>query len=326
MQSVASARTAALSATQAYVGISAYCYANALSMSLVGAGADAELLGDAGFLECLTMQPFGSLLVRSGESWLPLFSSAAMNPDGGITNALTVLGWTCRDERDGDVEEATARLRRALRHGPALAGPLDMSLLTHNPRYAGAVGADHFVVVLGLTDESEQCVRFHDPGGFPFATLPLSQFLEAWRAERIDYGAPYTLRSAFSPVERRSRSQIIDRTLPAIRPSLIADPGGPDRFGGVRAIELTVELLQQPVSARLAGHLTSFALPLAARRRIDAAAFLREAGNPQAGELLARQAGVFGSAQYRSAMGEWLQVRSALSEIAALERQLIASL
>src|SRR5207248_7008114 len=133
-----------------------YCYANALSVSLVSAGAETDVLGDAGFLECLTMQPFGSLLMRDGEQWLPLFSSAGMNPDGGIACALTTLGWTCRDERGGDVDEAMVRLLRAVRDGPALAGPLDMALLTHNPRYAGAVGADHFVVVLEVADDSEQ--------------------------------------------------------------------------------------------------------------------------------------------------------------------------
>jgi len=81
------------------------------------------MLRDAGFLECLILQPFGSLLVRSGEQWLPLFSSAAMNPDGGLTHAVAALGWTCRDERGGDAAEAAVRLRQAVRDGPALAGP-----------------------------------------------------------------------------------------------------------------------------------------------------------------------------------------------------------
>jgi hypothetical protein len=37
-----------------YTGKSEYCYANSLHMSLVGAGATARDLPEAGFLECLT--------------------------------------------------------------------------------------------------------------------------------------------------------------------------------------------------------------------------------------------------------------------------------
>jgi len=126
-------------------------------------------------------------------------------------------------------------------------------------------------------------VRFHDPGGFPFATLPLDQFLRAWCAERVNYpGTPYVLRSAFARIESRSRAEAIQQALPGIRSSLAADPGGPERFGSLRAIELTAGMLRQAVSPRLSGHLTNFALPLAARRRLDAAGFLREAGNTKA--------------------------------------------
>jgi hypothetical protein len=313
-------------ALQRYVGTSAYCYANALYMALVGAGAETGAIGDVGFLECLTTQPFGSLLVRAGESWLPLFSSAGLDPDRGLTHALAALGWACRDERGGDAAEAATRLRAAVRHGPALAGPLDLSLLTHNPRSAGAVGADHFVLVLEVVDDRDRQVRFHEPGGFPFATLPLEQFLLAWRAERVGYpDAPYVLRSAFTPVEPHSRAETIARALPGVRRSLAADPGGPQRYGGPRALELTAELLRQAVPPRLAGHLTHFALPLAARRRLDAAAFLREAGNPRASTLLAQQARRFGAAQYPAARGRWGEVARALDDIVALERELLGS-
>jgi hypothetical protein len=309
-----------------YVGISAYCYANALFMALSSAGFDTNLLGDAGFLECLTTQPFGCLLVRTGDHWLPLFSSAYIDPDRGVTHALAALGWTCLDERGGDTASAATRLCRAVRHGPALAGPLDMSLLTHNPRYAGAIGADHFVLVLKVADTPDQHVQFHDPGGFPFATLPLEQFLLAWRAERVGYpDAPYVLRSAFVCVEPRTRAEAIERALPGIRRSLTADPGGPERYGGLQALELTVDLLRQSVPPRLAGHLTSFALPLAARRRSDAAAFLHEAGHLRASAIVAQQAELFGAAQYPAAQGRWGEAGVALREIITLERDLIAS-
>jgi len=310
-----------------YVGSSAYCYASALFMALAAAGADTEVLGDAGFLECLTLQPFGHLLVREGDEWLPLFSSAGVDPDRGLTHALTALGWTSRDERGGDEADAEARLRRAVRCGPALAGPLDMSLLTHNPRYADAVGADHFVLVLDVGDGPDGDVRFHDPAGFPFATLPLEQFLQAWRAERVDYpDEPYVLRSAFTLGEPCSRAEAIERALPGVRRSLRADPGGPERYGSLQALELTADLLRQAVPTRLAGHLTNFALPLAARRRLDAAACLGEAGHPRAGTLLAQAARLFGAAQYPAARGRWTAAADSLDEITGLEGELISVL
>jgi hypothetical protein len=40
--------------------------------------------------------------------------------------------------------------------------------------------------VLEVADDSEQHVVLHDPGSFPFATLPLAQFLLAWCAERVN--------------------------------------------------------------------------------------------------------------------------------------------
>ncbi len=131
-----------------YTGSSAYCYTNSLHMALVGAGGDPHEVPDVGFLECLTTQPFGNLFIRSDAGPVPLFSSGGMDPDAGLSHALQALGWTCQDTRGGDGDTALARLRAAVRDTPALAGPIDMGHLTHNPRYAGAAGADHFVVVL----------------------------------------------------------------------------------------------------------------------------------------------------------------------------------
>jgi hypothetical protein len=45
-----------------YVGNGAYCYANSLSMSLLGAGANADELPGPGFLECLTTVLLGTCI------------------------------------------------------------------------------------------------------------------------------------------------------------------------------------------------------------------------------------------------------------------------
>ncbi len=196
-----------------------------------------------------------------------------------------------------------------------------MGHLAHNPRNARSAGADHFVVVLEV---DEHQVRFHDPAGFPFATLPVAAFLPAWRAERVAYArAGYVLRSGLHQVTELSRVEMIARALPHVRAGLVADPGGPQRYGSMQALRLCAASLRGDVSDGLAGHLVSFALPLAARRRGDAAAFMYEADNPRAAALLEREAQLFGAAQYPAALGQWSEVVDLLDRIIESEQDLI---
>ena len=77
---------------------------------------------------------------------------------------------------------------------------------------------------------------------------------------------------------------------------------------------------------RLAGHLTFFAFPLAARRGHDAAAFLREAGRPDAAGLLERKARCFGDAQYAAVQERWEETADLMERVADLEEALIHAL
>lgn len=70
---------------------------------------------------------------------------------------------------DGHAAAALKRLRGALAAGPVLAGPFEMGLLLQDPRAGAAIGADHYVLVLAADGD---LVRFHDPDGYPYATLP----------------------------------------------------------------------------------------------------------------------------------------------------------
>jgi hypothetical protein len=103
--------------------------------------------------------------------------------------------------------------------------------------------------------------------------MPAVEFLRAWRAERVRYAqTPYAMRFGFRQTRRTTREAMIARTLGPARAGLAADPGGPDRYGGPRAFRLLAADLRGAMAKRLGGHLTSFALPLAARRSHDAAA------------------------------------------------------
>ena len=300
-----------------YVGSGDYCYAHSLSMSLLGSGAALDRTPDPGFLECLTTMPFGNMYRTSTK--LALFDG--LDPDQGLTRALQSLGWTCQLDRGGDEQEALTRLRAASQRGPVLLGPLDVGYLTYNPSHSFLGGVDHFLVVLAVEDDH---VLVHDPKGYPYATLPCATLLHAWRAERIPYlDAAYTMRSAFRPVEAVSRQEMIRRTLPWIRDNVQRDPGGPEVYGSVRALRLLADTLRAEVPETLAGHLLYFALPLAVRRNLDAAAFLAEGHQTEAARLLHEQALLLGQAQYPGVQHDWAAVARVIDQVAALEERFL---
>jgi len=180
------------------------------------------------------------------------------------------------------------------------------------------------VVVLGVEGER---VRVHDPDGYPCVAMPAVEFLRAWRAERVRYAqTPYAMRSGFRQTRRPTREAMIARTLGAARTGLAADPGGPDRYGGPRAFRLLAADLRGAMAKRLVGHLTSFALPLAARRSHDAAEFLREAGHAEAAGLFERKAQCFGEAQYWAVQERWTDTADLMEALADLEGALIHAL
>lgn len=299
-----------------YTGSGAYCYSDSLHTCLLAAGA--EDLPDPGFLECLTTLPFGNTyLKQEGE---PLIFFDGLDPDRGLTRAMAALGWTCDEWHGGSDEEALERLQTAVESGPALVGPLDMGYLPYNP--GAPRGADHFVVALTVYEDR---VLLHDPAGYPCATLTTGELLAAWRADAVDYKrGPYTLRWNFRRAERVGREEAISRTLPLARENITKDPGGPVIYGGVRALRLLAEDLRGSVPPALAAHLTRFALPLAARRALDAARFLAEAEERAAVRIFEEQARLFGEAQYLAAGERWNASANVVEHVASLEEELAA--
>lgn len=288
-----------------YTGSGPYCYSDSLHMCLREAGAGAEDLPETGFLECLTTLPFGNTYRRAEDpAEGPQVFFDGCDPDRGLRRTMDALGWACEESHGGDGDEAMSRLRRAVETGPALVGPLDMGL-PYNP--SGVRGADHFLVAL---EAGGGRVLVHDPAGFPFAVLGTDELLAAWRAEAVDYKrGPYTLRAGFRRAEQVGRGEAIRRTLPLARENVAYDPGGPEAYGGKRALELLADDLRDgDVPPALAENLTHFGLPLAARRRLDASQFLAEAGETDAAGLAEREAVLFGEAQSLAARGRWVEV------------------
>jgi hypothetical protein len=303
-----------------FTGNGAYCYANALHMVLASVAQDGAGIPEPGFLECATAMPFGQVFVASDA---PTFwpSPPGWNPEKGLEHAIPTLGWSCEAWYGGEAEDvAFERLRTALDYGPVLVGPVDFGYLSYSPASVHMPGADHYVVALELRVES---VLVHDPAGYPYAELPLADFLQAWRAERIGYRqGPHTLRGCFRRQRSVPRLEIIDRTLALAGALARQTPVAPNVFGGAEAVERLADQLRDNIPESLERHLLAFALPTAARRTTDAVSFLVEGNRTEAAAILHRQAVLWGSALSLGARRQWENLADVLLEISNTQRQL----
>ncbi|MEU9578320.1 hypothetical protein [Streptomyces chilikensis] len=305
--------------TPAFRGSSPYCYANSLAMVL-----DADSPAPSA-IEVLTGSPFGAQWVEGG---LPHFDPLGWDPDLGLDQAIDLLGWTCQRTSGGDASEAIGRLRHASKSGPVLVGPVDIGLLLHQPWSAGeANGSDHWVVVLDVDDEK---VVFHDPDGFPFATLPIGGFAAAWNSRLVECGGPFTMRSVFRRVRQTDVLSALRSSLPTAQRWLAGGRQDEYRAGhGSRGAAAAVARLAGSVLAglddRTHRHLAGFAVRVGARRLSDASLWLAEVGAPDAAKITGLQARLLGSVQYSLVAGATQTAAATLRHLAATYDDLCAA-
>ncbi|WP_232662888.1 hypothetical protein [Pseudonocardia sp. TRM90224] len=290
-----------------YTGSGPYCYANSLAMVL---GAPAPSPSD---IEVLTGSPFGMQF----QNGTPYFDAPGWDPVIGLPAALDLLGWHADWTSGGPAADAVARLRAATREGSVFVGPVEIELLRHAPDMTGPIGSDHFVVVL---DVAEQVV-FHDPQGFPFATLPIDEFCAAWGSNSFDYPAePFTMLSGF----RRTRDVDV---LDALAASL---PQARDRLGNGASSAAAATKLAGMIAAGpdegLRAHLANFAVKVGTRRLADAATSLSRIGATAAAAVATEQARLLGALQYPLVMGDNTAAAHLLHQLASTYPQLAASL
>ena len=301
-----------------YVGSGPYCYANSLAM-LLGPAAPSPSV-----IEVLTGSPFGIELLAGR---MPLFDPYGWDPDQGLDDAIALLGWTCQRQGALDDEQALAMLRDAVKAGPVLAGPMEVGLLRHTPGMTGPIGADHFVCVL---DADDALIRFHDPNGFPYATLPAVDFLAAWRADTIPYKTTsYTMRSDFQRIRDVTPEAALTAALPAAvawlrgRDDLAVPPG---TTGGAVAARQLADLVEAGLDGEVQGHLIYFAIRVGARRLADAATELAGIGRDRAAAVATRQARLVGSLQYDIMAGAGASAAATLRQLAPTYDELAAAL
>ena len=304
--------------TVRYIGSGPYCYANSLAMMLDSAAPEPALI------EVLTGSPFGAALI-SGIA--PFFNPLGWDPGVGLDAAIDLLGWTCRLSAAGSDTDAAARLREASASRPLLVGPLELGLLLHHPDSGTAIGSDHYMVV---TCVEKDIVRFHDPHGHPHATLPMDDFIAAWRADSIGYATePFTARADFQRVSDVDGATALRRALPMAARWLAGDvdlPVQPGSLGGAAAVERLAELVGAGLEPWQHDHLGYFAIRVGARRLADAATCLAFIGENKAADIAGEQARLVGALQHPLVTDNGTTVARLLRRLAPTYQQLWASL
>jgi hypothetical protein len=300
-----------------YVGNGPYCYGNAFAM----------LLGDrspsTAVIEVASGGPFGMQLIGGKTAF---FDAYGWNPDIGTGRALAAIGWTSSKTSGGSAEEALDRLRTAVAAGPVWVGPLEMGYLHHQPEMTGPIGADHFVVALDVNDER---VLIHDPHGFPYAEVPLADFLAAWKADTLAYGDPYTMRTEFTQVAEVSDADAVRSVIPVALDhlSMVTDEKMPEgSLGNAEAAHRVAELIEAGAANGLREEFIYFAVRVGARRLDDTATCLAHAGFPPAAAIAATQARLVGSLQRPLVDRDFPRAAAALRNLAPTYEQLRAAL
>ena len=277
-----------------YIGNGPYCYANSFA-TVLGAKAPSTAV-----VEFATSSAFGMQVINASKNPLVFFDPYGWDPLQSFDDALKAMGWHCTGIIGKDEDDALSSLKAAVQNGPVFVGPVEMGLLKHQPNARGAIGADHYVVVLGIDNDT---VEMHDPHGHPYATLPLHEFMAAWKTDSLDYGKSYTMRTDFSQIEALAEEDIILRSIPNALKHISLQATGVDNMPpGSVANEAATKWLCDRIEVGLPdgmrAHLVYFAVQVGARRTIDAATCLSRVGYTRSAAVMDRIARTIGSLQY----------------------------
>lgn len=276
-----------------YVGGGPYCYANSFA-TVLGVKAPSTAV-----IEFATSSAFGMEVLNLPKNPLLFFSPYGWEPLHSFDHALKAMGWCCTEIIGKDEQDALGSLKIALQRGPIFAGPVEMGLLGHQPDSRGAIGADHYVVVLGIDDD---IVEMHDPHGYPYATLPVKEFMAAWKTDSLRYGKSYTMRTDFEQVEVVTEEEIIRRSIPnALKHISCPSEGLHDMPPGSAGNEAATKWLRHQIEVGLPpeirGHLVYFAVQVGARRSVDAATCLARVGYTKTAAVMNNIARTIGALQ-----------------------------
>ncbi|OAA60788.1 RADC family protein [Cordyceps fumosorosea ARSEF 2679] len=277
-----------------YVGGGPYCYANSFA-TVLGAKAPSTAV-----IEFATSSAFGMEVINVPKNPLVFFDPYGWDPLKSFDDALEAMGWRCTQIIGKDAQDALASLKAALQNGPVFVGPVEMGLLKHQPNARGPIGADHYVVILGIDNDT---VEMHDPHGYPYATLPLQEFMAAWKTDSLGYGKSYTMRTDFKQFESLTEEDVIRRSIPnALKHLNLKAAGVEEMPPGSAANEAATKWLCDRIEVGLPdgmrAHFVYFAVQVGARRSIDAATCLSRVGYTASAAVMDKIARTIGALQY----------------------------
>jgi hypothetical protein len=178
-------------------------------------------------------------------------------------------------------------------------------------------------------DVDDERVLIHDPQGFPYAEVPVADFLTAWRADTLKYGDPYTMRTGFEQVAEVPDADAVRSIVPAARDHLAQvtdEKMPPGSLGNADAAYRVAEMIEAGAENGLREDLVYFAVKVGARRLDDTATCLDLAGYSHAAAIAAEQARLVGSLQHPLVIRDFPKAAAALRELAPTYERLRAAL
>ncbi|KAJ6786311.1 hypothetical protein PWT90_08747 [Aphanocladium album] len=277
-----------------YVGSGPYCYANSFA-TVLGAKAPSTAV-----IEFATSSAFGMQVINVPKAPLVFFDPYGWDPLQSFDEALKAMGWRCTEVIGKDEKDALDSLKAALQNGPAFVGPVEMGLLKHQPNARGAIGADHYVVVLGVEND---VVEMHDPHGHPYATMPVREFMAAWKTDSLGYGKSYSMRTSFEQIEVVTEEEVIRRSIANGLKHLNLQGAAvgempPGSAANEAATKWLCDRMEVGLSPSMRAPLVYFAVQVGARRSIDAATCLSRVGYTTSATVMDRIARTIGALQY----------------------------
>eukprot|EP01132_Coremiostelium_polycephalum_P006145 gene6145-7655_t len=284
-----------------YYGSTPYCYANSTSMWIEAVTGQQV---SPSIIEVLSGVSMGAVFYEKCNT----FYFSQILPDYGLGKALKLLGFEFEehlwDEKFENSRIPLDKLREILKKpegNPVVVGPLDMGHLIYNPEYMYLSGADHYVLAYDIDDEN---IYVHDPAGFPFASLPINNFLLAWKAEKIHdkLGAFRFWSDLKFPAGRDKVIPACDtyeKSIKYFKEGIMEEKQSNADFFGKEAILKLAQRLEEGRSEKITklelDILKNFSFQLGARRALDYAIYFKQRPELQdLAEIKLRQAKLFG--------------------------------
>ncbi|BBI30833.1 hypothetical protein [Cohnella abietis] len=302
----------------AYVGNGAYCYANSTSMLLDSIGEQVS----PSLIEVLSGVGLGAVWFDVDN--MMYFSNGI--PHLGVSKALDILGFTYNECSGTDENGMVEQISEELRKNPIMLGPLDMGFLSYMPNHQYLHGCDHYVLAFWLEDG---WVRLHDPAGYPYATLPVSDLIDASKTNRLQYRF-YPSDLAFhywaAPMRQRQRTSndlyreavLYFREVYLNADRIALEHGWKTGINAITALQRHVQ--GEKIDPGLQGHLTHFAFQVGARRALNYSEFF-QSENPKLSELKLMQSEMFGSCHSLAVRGDYHGLGEAVRRLGEFEQQ-----